>query len=209
VLDSARQNMLTISRASPTNVLLPQPGAVPGEFVNGWSSVVVNIGSGTATIIPQGGALINGLASIALATGFGAIIASNGTNYFASVMNAGGVGSTIAAIPLIVSGSPISTGIVADIYVPFACTISEVTLLADTVGSVVFDIWKAPYASYPPTVANTITAAAKPTIAAANKSQDGTLTGWTTSIFAGDCLRFNIDSIATIQRVELTLKVLK
>jgi len=104
-------------------------------------------------------------------------------------------------------GSALTTGVKADVYVPYACTITAVTMLADQSGSVVVDIWKAAYASYPPTVANTITAAALPTISAANKSQDSTLTGWTTSISAGDTLRFNINSASTMTRVNLTLTV--
>ena len=106
-------------------------------------------------------------------------------------------------------GSAITTGIKGDIEVPFACTINQVTLLADQSGSIVIDIWKDTYANYPPTVADTITASAKPTISAATKSQDSTLTGWTTSITAGDILRFNVDSAATITRVTVSLRVTK
>lgn len=104
-------------------------------------------------------------------------------------------------------GSAITTGIKGDILVPFAATITQVTLLADQTGSIVVDIWKNTYASYPPTVANTITASAIPTISATNKSQDSTLTGWTTSISAGDTLRFNVNSASTITRVTLILKL--
>ena len=107
------------------------------------------------------------------------------------------------------SGSTITTGIKGDLEIPFACTINRVTLLADQSGSIVIDIWKDTYANYPPTVADTITASAKPTITTATKSQDATLTGWTTSIAAGDTLRFNVDSVTTIQRVTLALKVTK
>jgi len=41
------------------------------------------------------------------------------------------------------------------------------------------------------------------------KSQDSTLTGWTTAIAAGDCLMFNVDSITTCTWVTLSLKVTK
>ena len=82
-------------------------------------------------------------------------------------------------------------------------------MLADQSGSAVVDIWKDSYANYPPTDADTITAAAVPTISAATKSQDSTLTGWTTSITAGDILGFNVDSAATIERLTLILKVKK
>lgn len=104
-------------------------------------------------------------------------------------------------------GAAITTGQKGYIEVPFACTIVQATLLADVSGSIVVDVWKDTYANYPPTVADTITAAAKPTISAALKSQDSTLTGWTTSVSAGDIIGFNVDSCSTITRVHLILKV--
>jgi hypothetical protein len=93
--------------------------------------------------------------------------------------------------------------------IPFACTINSARLLADVSGSMVIDVWKAAYASYPPTVSNTITASAKPTISAATKAEDTTLTGWTTSVSAGDVIKINVDSCSTIAKAVLTLKVTK
>ncbi len=104
-------------------------------------------------------------------------------------------------------GSAITTGIKADVSVPYACTITAVTMLADQSGSIVVDIWKDTYANYPPVVGDSITASAKPTITTATKSTDATLTGWTTSVSAGDTLRFNVDSATTITRLALTLTV--
>ena len=101
----------------------------------------------------------------------------------------------------------IATGIVGDIEVGYGATIESATLLAKESGSIVIDIWKDSYANFPPTVADTITAAAKPTLAAAVKSQDNTLSGWTTSITAGDTLRYNVDSVTTCTRVVLSLTV--
>lgn len=104
-------------------------------------------------------------------------------------------------------GSAITTGIKGDAYVPYACTITAVTMLADQSGSIVVDIWKDTYANFPPTGADSITASAKPTISSATKSQDTTLTGWTTSVAAGDILRFNVDSATTVTRLTLALTV--
>ena len=106
-------------------------------------------------------------------------------------------------------GSAIATGIKGDIHCDFGAnvTILAVTLLADQSGSIVVDLWKDTYANFAPTVADTITAAAKPTISAATKSQDTTLTGWTTTITDGDVIRVNVDSAATVTRVTLSLKV--
>ena len=94
-----------------------------------------------------------------------------------------------------------------DLTIPFACTITEWTLLADATGSAVVDIWKDTYANYPPTIADVITASAKPTISSATKGQSSTLTGWTATITAGDTLRFNVNSVSGINRLTLSLKV--
>lgn len=102
-------------------------------------------------------------------------------------------------------GSAITTGIKGDIEIPADCTIESVRLLADQSGSIVVDIWKDTYANFPPTDADTITASAVPTISTATKSEDTTLTGWTTSLSKGDILRFNVDSAATVTRVTLAI----
>lgn len=104
-------------------------------------------------------------------------------------------------------GSAITTGEKGFVQIPFNCTIEEVTLLADQSGSIVVDIWKDTYANFPATDADSITASAVPTISSATKSQDSTLTGWTTSITAGDHLAFNVDSATTVERVTVVLQV--
>ena len=107
-------------------------------------------------------------------------------------------------------GSAIATGIHGDLEIPFNCTIQSVTLLADQSGAIVIDIWKDTYANFPPDNDDSITASAPPTIAASGvKAQDNTLSGWTTSLLKGDILRFNVDSVATIERITLSLKVNK
>lgn len=106
-------------------------------------------------------------------------------------------------------GSAISTGQKGHLRIPFKCEIQKATLLADQSGSVVIDIWKDTYANFPPAVADTITASAKPTISAAVKDEDGTLTGWTKTINANDILAFNVDSAATIERLTIMLEVKK
>jgi len=120
-------------------------------------------------------------------------------------------GDAIETITFIIDGggSAITAGIKGDLEIPFACTILTWMLLADRSGSIQIDIWKNTYANYPPTVANTITGSAKPLISGAVKGQSSILTGWTTAINAGDTLRFNVDSAATIRRAVLSLKVQK
>lgn len=116
-----------------------------------------------------------------------------------------------ASIQFIIDGggSAITTGVKGYLSIPFACTITNVTMLADQSGSIVVDIWKDVYSSYPPTDVDSITASAVPTISAATKSTDSTLTGWTTSIAAGDILGFNVDSVSSISLLTISLTCLR
>ena len=119
------------------------------------------------------------------------------------------VATSVVGITIDGAGSAITTGYKGFIQVPYNATITAVTLLADTTGSIVIDIWKDTYANYPPAVADSITGASKPTLTSASKYTDSTLSGWTTTITAGDIVAFNVDSISTITKVSLTLKVIK
>ncbi len=102
-----------------------------------------------------------------------------------------------------------ATGLKGFLQVPFGCTITGYSILANIAGSIVVDIWKDIFANFPPTIADTITAAAKPTLAAAQGILSTVLTGWTVAIAAGDVLAFNIDSVTTITKITITLFVTK
>jgi hypothetical protein len=103
-------------------------------------------------------------------------------------------------------GSVSSVGEKGHIEVPFAMTITGWTILADVSGSIVVDIWKDAYASFPPTNAGSITGTEKPTLSSTQKNQDLSLTSWTTSVAAGDILAFEVESAATVQRVVVALR---
>lgn len=106
------------------------------------------------------------------------------------------------------NGTSVPTvGAQAFVYVPYAGTITRATLMSPISGSAVIDVWKAAYASFPPTVANTITASALPTLSSATKYQDSTLTGWTTAVSAGDVIMFNLNSVATCTMLVLELEI--
>lgn len=113
------------------------------------------------------------------------------------------------ALPIDGNGSVLTVGTKIDVPIAFSFVINSWTLVADQVGSLVIDIWKDTYGNYPPTIADTITAAAKPTLTAANKNSDTLLTGWIKSVTAGDTLRFNIDSASIVQRATLVLSCTK
>lgn len=105
-------------------------------------------------------------------------------------------------------GSELTTGIKGEVAIHFDCEIVGWRLLADQSGDIVVDVWKSDYASYPPTIADTITAADLPTLSGSDKADDTTLTGWTTDVADGDTFKFNIDSVSTVTRVTLTLALI-
>lgn len=163
------------------NSVLTSNGTTPQ-----WTSVlpIASGGTGLTTVGAAGTALV-----------------SNGT--------VAGWVTQYVSVSLIIDGggTAILTGIKGDLTIPFACVIDQWTLLADQSGSIVVDIWKDSYANYPPTVADTITGSALPTISSSTKGQSSTLTGWTATIAAGDILRFNVNSNTGITRVTLSLRV--
>lgn len=107
-----------------------------------------------------------------------------------------------------VSGSALSVPVNdVPVRIPIACTITKVTVLTlGGTGSCVVDIWKDTYAAYPPVVADSICAAAKPTISSGIKYEDSTLTGWTTAVAAGDVLMFHLESTSTFTVIAISLE---
>lgn len=110
-------------------------------------------------------------------------------------------------------GVPITTGLKGFLMVDFACTIQQVTLLANVSCSAVVDIWTTTYANFaPPThpaVGDAITGSAKPTITTAEKAQDATLIGWTTAVAAGTIFGFNVNSNDNATRLTIALKCVR
>lgn len=103
----------------------------------------------------------------------------------------------------------LTAGALIDLPVPLDCTIVGWTVLSRVSGSVVFDVWKAAYAEYPPTVDDTIAGSEKPTLATATKNQDLALSTWTTACLAGDVITASVDSAALVKQVTLLLHLVK
>ena len=91
-----------------------------------------------------------------------------------------------------------------DVVALFDGTITGWTLLADQAGSAVVDIWADTYANFAPTVGDSITAAAKPTLSSASKAQ-GSPTGWTTAVTAARIYRFHLDSVSALTKLVLVV----
>jgi hypothetical protein len=128
----------------------------------------------------------------------------------AATIDATGIVSQPGTITLTVdgAGTALTTGVKGYIQVPYACTITGWTILAKETGNCVIDVWRDAYAAYPPTVLDTITASAKPTLTANNKATVSNPPGWLLSVAAGDILGFNIDSVSTVTKLTLTLSVI-
>lgn len=95
-----------------------------------------------------------------------------------------------------------------DFQVSSAYTIVGWTLLARQAGgSAVVEISKNTLANWPTVAA--ITASAKPTLSAAQKATSTTLTGWTTSLAAGDALTIALNSVSGIKQLTLVLQLRK
>lgn len=189
-----------------------------GASERGNGQIIRCIFTGTPTLTYHASNLIlKGGANLVLAAGDVIDFMVIGTNQVQQVAVKGvaALSSTgtglVEPLNFIIDGgsSAITTGVKGDFIVPYACTIQSATLLADQSGSIVVDLWKDTYANFPPVVGDSITASAKPTLSSANKAQNTTLTGWTTSIAAGDVIRVNVDSASTVQRVLLSLKVVR
>lgn len=198
--------------------------------VSGQSNVVADSATDTLTLVAGTNIAIttdagadsitintSGLGSLATAStinggnwsGTDLAITDGGTGASNAAAARANLGISTQAIEFVIDGggATITTGIKGDIQIPYACTITAVRLLANQTGSIAVDIWNDTYANFPPTDADSITASAVPTITTDVKSENTTLTGWDTTVVAGDILRFNVDSVTSIQRVTVVLIV--
>jgi len=182
--------ILDIASYGPYCVEAPT-GTTTSGYVPQWSATAKTLGTG-----------------LAVGTSANNLIQLNASAQIPAVSAALVTGQTKQIITTIDGGGfAIGTGIKSIVPVDFNCTITKCTLIADTTGSCVVDIWKAAYANLPAADGNSITASATPTISSAIKYQNSTLTGWTTAITSGDSLYFNVDSCTTITRLTINLTV--
>lgn len=113
-----------------------------------------------------------------------------------------------SAITFVIKDANVA-GLKGFLHVPFNCDITAYSLLANVAGDCVIDIWKDVFANFPPDVADTITAAAKPALAAAQGVLSTAVGTWITALDAGDVIAVNVDSSATITELTVTIFVTK
>jgi|SRR3990167_1601336 len=103
-----------------------------------------------------------------------------------------------------------TTPIKGDVCVPFDCEVWKWRVVADQSGSIVVDIWMDTYAAFLAGTladADSITGTDTPTLSSVVSNESTALTGWTRHLIKGRTLRYNVDSVATVQRAVITLFV--
>jgi len=124
--------------------------------------------------------------------------------------------TNIADMTVIIDGAgmAIVAGLKGYLFVDFACTVNQWTVVGDETGSIVIDIWACTYAQFDsgathPVVGDSIAGSGLPTLASATKAQAAP-TGWgTTTLAAGTVLGIYVASCTSIKRVTLAHKVTK
>ena len=105
------------------------------------------------------------------------------------------------------SGGVISTGSKGFIQVPYNCIVTGWTIVANISGSIVVDIKKSNFSTFPTTTS--IAGSDLPTLSSAQKNSDVILTGWIVAISANDIIEFVVNSVTTISRCNLIINVIK
>lgn len=137
-LSGDRAKLVTHSNASAIAGALPQ---ATGAFGSGWTMFVQNRGVGTLTITPTT-STIDGTTTLALTTGQGALVVSDGTNYFTmrGVGGAGGGGSLTNWTEAVNSSTPNATIPVASFTTSNAATNVDAAFVPKGTGSILASV---------------------------------------------------------------------
>jgi hypothetical protein len=118
------------------------------------------------------------------------------------------LGVSVAAIHCTINGggSAITAGKKAQVSVPFGCTITGWTAIADQSGSISVQVNKSTYANFPTT--SSIVASAPIALSSVQKNTDSTLAGWTTAVSADDIVEFEVTGTpSSITRLQIIIEV--
>ena len=104
------------------------------------------------------------------------------------------------------SGSlPMQTGDKGKLTIDVTGVIEQIRVLSDQTGDIVFEIEKCTFADYPNFTS--ITNSASVQLTNTDKYFDDVLNNWTSTITAGEILRFNVISVNNIRRLLISLKL--
>jgi len=102
-------------------------------------------------------------------------------------------------------GSTVTTGTKAYLEIPMACTLTRACAVGDASGTVTFTIKKSTYSGFPGSLTD-ITGGTNFGLSSAQKNENTTLSGWTTSVASGDLLEIGITGTpATVTLAMLSL----
>jgi hypothetical protein len=166
-------------------------------------------------LIAQDNSVISGSLSVTGSTnsiGSGHIVTYNtssglltytNSDTFISNIKSGSFGVTIDG-----NGGVITIGQKGYITIPYNGTITDWEILGDQVGSCNIDVRKSTYAGFP--TQTSITGSAPITISpASQKASSSILTGWTSSISAGDVYGFTLNAATGFTRLNLIINTIK
>ena len=119
-------------------------------------------------------------------------------------------GGSIAPITISWDGQGgfITTGLTRYFVVPYNCNITGWSIVAEgTNPTCTIDVWGITSGTSLPTVVDTITASAPPNLSTGNVVRSSNLTGWSTSLSAGDILGFNIDATSNALTIKINIEL--
>lgn len=166
-------------------------------------------------VIAQNNSVISGSLSVTgsiSSTGSGHIVTYNTSSgllsytlpdTFISNIKSGSFGVTIDG-----NGGVVAVGQRGYITIPYNGIITDWEVLGDQAGTCTIDVRKSTYSGFP--TQTSITGSAPITVSpAAQKAASSTLTGWTSSIAAGDVYGFTLNAATLFTRITLILNTIK
>lgn len=146
---------------------------------------------GAAAAVPFSGITAGTNTTAAMVVGTGSSLVTSGT---------GRIGLHAIEFTIGNGTDVISTGD-AGVYptAAFACTIIRTDISGKQSGSITVDVWKA--AGAIPTSGNKISASAPITLSSSQLNQNGSISGWTTSVSSGDVFGFSVATVGTVTQV--------
>lgn len=197
-----------------SGVAVTIPAANTTGFTQGFGFVGNNKGTAPVVFTPASGT-INGASSLTMAPNTGCWIRSDNSNYQVDLSGAcfpisfANLPSdlllrTIVGFSSTNGGSVLATGVQGTGFTASTnATITKWCIQTDNAGSINIDVWKLNGSI--PTIVNTIVASANPSLSSSKYACSSTLTGWTTSVSAGDVFVFVINSVTSDTQVTFQL----
>jgi hypothetical protein len=158
---------------------------------------------------------INGIDEIDLTLpGATTVSTSHGVTTITNTLPSG-VTTKIIGISIDGGSSSPSTGVKGYLDIPFNCTITGWTIVADQSGSASLDVWFIAGSGAPPTAPNVpnsgnkISASAPIALSSAQTASGGSsaISTWTTTLTQWGTLAFNLASVTTCQRLNIQIQV--